>query len=177
MFSQQKNILITGLPGVGKTTLIIKIAEHIENKKPVGFYTSEIREGGGRKGFRLKSFDEHESILAHVNFRSQYKIGKYGINVNGFEEFIDLIKFDDVSSIITIVDEIGKMECFSEKFRDLLIKLLVSKKLLIATIALRGNEFIEEVKMRNDVQIFHLTTHNRDEVFLKIMKLIGYPII
>ena len=40
----KKNILITGLPGVGKTTLIKKLAEVLNDLNPIGFYTAEIRE-------------------------------------------------------------------------------------------------------------------------------------
>ncbi len=48
------NILITGPPRVGKTTLIKRLFEELTHHHPVGFYTEEIREGGIRKGFRSK---------------------------------------------------------------------------------------------------------------------------
>jgi GTP1/Obg family GTP-binding protein len=41
--SDLKNILITGIPGIGKTTLIRKIADALRHIHPVGFYTAEIR--------------------------------------------------------------------------------------------------------------------------------------
>ena len=51
----KKNLLITGLPGVGKTTLIKKVWEELRHLHPVGFYTAEIREEVLRKGFELVS--------------------------------------------------------------------------------------------------------------------------
>jgi adenylate kinase len=42
----RKNLLITGLPGVGKTTLIRGLAQELRDLNPVGFFTTEIREGG-----------------------------------------------------------------------------------------------------------------------------------
>ena len=42
----KKNLLITGLPGVGKTTLVKKLSEALKSLYPVGFYTEEIRERG-----------------------------------------------------------------------------------------------------------------------------------
>jgi nucleoside-triphosphatase THEP1 len=36
----KKNILITGLPGVGKTTLIKNIVAALKDLRPVGFYTA-----------------------------------------------------------------------------------------------------------------------------------------
>lgn len=48
------HILITGLPGVGKTTLIRKLVKHLAEHNPAGFYTEEIRDAQGtREGFRL----------------------------------------------------------------------------------------------------------------------------
>jgi nucleoside-triphosphatase len=46
----KKNLLITGLPGVGKTTLIKKLSEELKHLHPAGFYTEEIREQGQGKG-------------------------------------------------------------------------------------------------------------------------------
>jgi len=46
----EKNIIITGLPGVGKTTLIKGILHEIRSLNPIGFYTEEIREKGIRTG-------------------------------------------------------------------------------------------------------------------------------
>ncbi len=46
----KKNLLITGLPGIGKTTLIKKLSEELKVLHPAGFYTEEIREEGQRKG-------------------------------------------------------------------------------------------------------------------------------
>jgi len=37
-----KNILITGLPGIGKTTLIKRLSEAFSPFSPIGFYTAEI---------------------------------------------------------------------------------------------------------------------------------------
>ena len=46
-----ENILLTGPPRVGKTTLIMRVIEKIKNRGIGGFYTEEIREKGVRTGF------------------------------------------------------------------------------------------------------------------------------
>ena len=61
----KKNFLITGLPGVGKTTLIKKLSEKLKHLHPAGFYTEEIREAGQRKGFELISLDGKRGLLSH----------------------------------------------------------------------------------------------------------------
>ncbi len=158
----KKNLLITGLPGVGKTTLITRLCDVLKEFSVAGFYTTEIREGGARKGFSLVSLDGRISILSHVEIKSRFMVGKYGVNVRAFEEFLDSLDLEGSSADFIIIDEIGKMECFSRRFKDLLLRLLDSRKIIIATIALKGNEFISEIKQRPDVQVYEITTENRD---------------
>jgi MoxR-like ATPase len=43
------------LPGIGKTTLIKKIAEELKTSHPVDFYTTEIREARGDWVFLRKT--------------------------------------------------------------------------------------------------------------------------
>jgi nucleoside-triphosphatase THEP1 len=65
---------------------------------------------------------------------------------------------------IVVVDEIGKMECMSELFRNTLIAILDSDHPVIGSVALRGNPFIEGIKRRNDVLVVKVTEENREEL-------------
>jgi nucleoside-triphosphatase len=166
----KENLLITGLPGVGKTTLIKRISEELKQFHPTGFYTAEIRERGQRLGFELISLDGKKSILSHVEIESLYRVGKYKVNVRGFESFLDSIPFSNPESRLVIIDEIGRMECLSGKFKRLLIEVLDSEKWVVATIALKGTGLIEEVKQREDVKIFGISERNRDDLVREILK-------
>ena len=56
-----KNIVITGEPGVGKTTLVTKLVEQLLKSWNIeGFYTTELRDPvtGKRSGFDLISIPE-----------------------------------------------------------------------------------------------------------------------
>ena len=162
--------LITGAPGVGKTTLVVKLAETLASWEPVGFYTEEIRESGVRKGFELVSFsDDQRQILAHVGLASTYRVGKYGVDIPAFERFLDAIALPNAEARVVIIDEIGKMECHSEKFQRLLLQLLESERIVIATVALKGPGIISDVKKRSDVQLFSLTAGNRVSVLSQIV--------
>jgi nucleoside-triphosphatase len=90
-----KNILITGKPGSGKTTLFGRLAEALRHLGPVGFYTQEIRESGVRKGFTLNGLDGSCGLLAHVDLSGEFRVGRYGVDVAGFENFTSRIPFSD----------------------------------------------------------------------------------
>jgi nucleoside-triphosphatase len=168
----KKNLLVTGLPGVGKTTLIRKLSEALKDFHPVGFYTAEIRQEGMRKGFELIDLRGKRGVLSHIDFKSHDRVGRYRVDVSGFEDFLDGISFFDPSSAVIIIDEIGKMECLSDKFDRILEEILNSEKWVIATIALKGSGRITEVKLRRDIKLFEMTLSNRDGLFSEILKII-----
>jgi nucleoside-triphosphatase len=166
----KKNILITGLPGVGKTTLVKKLFEELKHLHPAGFYTEEIREGGQRKGFELISLDGKRGVLSHKDIKSPYRVGKYKVDIESFESFLDSLPFFDALNGLIIIDEIGKMECLSDPFKNLLKKIFKSGKLVVATIALKGSGLIAEIKKRQDIKLFEMTKDNRDLFLLEILK-------
>ncbi len=170
---KKKNLLITGLPGVGKTTLMRKLYEALKNFHPVGFYTAEIREEGVRKGFKLVNLEGKRGVLSHVDIKSPYRVGRYKVDIRGFEDFLDGISFFDPSSDMIIVDEIGKMECLSTQFDRMMKEVLDSEKWVVATIAFKGGGLIAEVKQRQDVKLFEITQSNRDVLFPEILREIN----
>jgi nucleoside-triphosphatase len=169
MGSQKTNILITGAPGVGKTTLIKKLLTRLEHLKAIGFYTQEIREDRIRKGFELVDLNGQKSVLSHVRIKSPYRVGKYGMDVVGFDEFLESSDLLDSHTDLVVIDEIGKMECYSERFVSLMRKLLDSDTLVIATIARKGGGLIAEIKERADIRLFELSLENRGRLVHEIL--------
>ena len=158
---------------MGKTTLIRKLYEALKDFHPVGFYTTEIREKGMRRGFELVNIEGKRGVLSHVDIKSRYRVGRYKVDVSGFEDFLDGISFFDPSSDMIMVDEIGKMECLSNKFDRIMKEVLDSEKWVIATIALKGSGLIAGVKQRQDIKLFEITQNNRDVLFSEILKEIN----
>jgi nucleoside-triphosphatase len=167
-----KNILICGSPGVGKTTLIKKILKKI-NLRAGGFYTEEIRERSNRVGFKIISLDNQEGILAHINIKDSQRVGRYGVNIYdleniGVKSLSQSLRDDD----LIIIDEIGKMEIFSDKFKEKVLACLNSEKFVVATIGIGGDKYISRIKERDDVIVFKMNRENRDRLIDRISFLI-----
>lgn len=163
-------VLITGPPGSGKTTLIKKLAARLPAAE--GFYTEEIREGGTRRGFRLVALDGSEGILSHVDIKGPRRVGKYGVDIEGFENFLKGIDF--AAAPVIVVDEIGKMECLSPGFCSLIKEVLSSaEKTVIATVPMRGTPFIEGLKKAHWSRTLVLTRENRDELIDNVLRLVA----
>jgi nucleoside-triphosphatase len=62
------------------------------------------------------------------------------------------------------VDEIGKMECFSRRFVELIARLLDGDVPFLATVAMKGGGIITEVKQRSDVELVKVHEGNRDNL-------------
>jgi len=167
-----KNILISGPPGVGKTTLIKKILENL-NLKVGGFYTEEIKENKNRIGFKIISLDNQEGILAHISIKGMKRVGRYGVNIYDLENIgVKSLSRALRDEELIVIDEIGKMEIFSDKFKEKVLDCLNSEKFVLATIGIGGDKFIFQIKERNDVIIFKMNRDNRDELVDKVLYLI-----
>lgn len=156
--------LITGSPGCGKTTLIKKFFTEFKDLKISGFYTQEIRERGTRVGFALYDSDfKFRGKLASVNFKTPYRVGKYFVDIENFEKFLRTFNFKE--SKVILIDEIGKMETFSNYFNNIILEIINSDKIFIGTIALKGTPFIEDIKKKGEVKVFNMDFIRSDILF------------
>jgi len=166
------NILLTGRPGIGKTTLIRKLIDSLPLSKS-GFYTQEIREGKERTGFLLRTLDGKESILASVKIKSPYRVGRYGVNIDGLETIgVGSIREAIQGKKLIIIDEIGKMELFSKKFRDIVLEALNTGR-VIATIGKSSGGYMGEIKNRRDVNLLEINSQNRDTLLSEIKEMVA----
>jgi nucleoside-triphosphatase len=174
MTSKSAKILITGSPGCGKTTAVMKILEKLDCKNVAGFFTQEIRHNGKRLGFRWERLDGIAGTLAHVDIKGSFKVGRYGVDVAGFEKTIVPVLDAGQDAELFIIDEIGKMECFSEKFAAAVCRLFESDKSVIATVAKKGVGLISEVKNYPNVQLFNLSKNERDKTIAEILRALSF---
>ena len=157
--------LLTGRPGIGKTTAIQRLAELLAGRRLAGFVTEEVRVGGTRRGFRIATLDGREGILADVELSSRWRVSKYGVDVEGFERLVcPMLEAAAEEAEVVLVDEIGKMECFSTRFCQAVERLADSPTPLVATIAARGRGLVATMKARPDAVVHTLTLANRDQI-------------
>lgn len=156
-----RNILYTGLPGCGKSTIIEKIVHRID-RPSTGFFTREIRDRGRRVGFSIATLDGKHGVLAHIDIRSRTRVGRYGVNLRDIDAIAVPAMVPENDRTVVVVDEIGKMECFSALFRQILIDVLDAPNSVVGSIALKGDVFIEAVKKRPDMLLITVSEKNRD---------------
>jgi len=129
-----------------------------------GFFTREMRQGGTRVGFSITTLDGKKGVLAHQDTKSPFRVEKYGVNLDHIDQIAVPSMLPARADEIVVIDEIGKMECFSPLFRQTLVKVMDSENPVIGSIAVRGDKFIQRVKEREDVLLLHITEKNRDDL-------------
>jgi len=161
--------LLTGRPGTGKTSLIKQVAAQMKGKAG-GFYTEEIRSRGVREGFRLVTLDGGEAILAHVNVHSQYRVSKYGVDIDGLERVgIPALYKAAQECELVVIDEIGKMELFSADFREAVSQVIDSGKRVLGTIMLNPNRWADAIKSQPQVDLITVSRDNYQQVLESLL--------
>ena len=163
------NVLITGPPGVGKTTIIKHLIKDLKPLVLRGFYKECIIDNQICKGYRILTLDYKEQVLAHIHFEGPDRIGEYGINIEGFENLVlpELEINKDVE--LFIIDEISNMECLSKQFCKQVLKILESEIPVIASLSLSDTPEILEIRSRKDISIVNVTYKNRNALWKTIL--------
>jgi nucleoside-triphosphatase len=159
-----RKVLLTGHPGCGKTTLVRRVVKELAQSAG-GFYTEEIRKHRERVGFQIVTLDGKESVFAHVNFKTQQRLGKYGLDLSPLETIgIDAVCEALRAHELTVIDEIGPMEIRSAIFRDVVNEALNSRAPLLGTITARPFPFTDAIKKRRDVILIEVRRDNREQL-------------
>lgn len=165
--------MLTGRPGVGKTTIIREIAEQL-GEAAGGFYTAEIGASGRRRGFRIVTLDGREGILAHMDVKGPPRVSKYGVNLKDLEEIgaAAVLRAVDKDSCV-VVDEIGKMELFSQPFRDAAMAAVEGDSLVVGTVMKSPSRWTDALKALPQVKVLEVTEANRQRMAQRVLRMLG----
>ncbi|MEM4565374.1 MAG: NTPase [Archaeoglobaceae archaeon] len=160
-------VAVTGRPGIGKTTLCLKVYEALKSKMKIsGFITMEERDKGVRVGFKLVDLASNRSSpLARVG-KGKVMVGKYEVLVGSLENFLrDL----DLGCDLVIIDEVGPMELKSKAFVSLVESLLERENLLFTVHYKADHPLIERIK--KSFTVYVIDEKNRNSVAEEIVKM------
>jgi len=164
-----KTILLTGRPRVGKTTIIKGVVRKLPGQVG-GFWTEEMRERGRRQGFKIVTLDGQEGVLAHVDIKSRMRVSKYRVNLTDLEDIgVAAIREAVAQKDYVVIDEIGKMELFSQAFKDAAWEAIHSDKPVLGTITLSSHPWADSVKALPQVTIIEVTQANRDRLAQQVL--------
>jgi nucleoside-triphosphatase len=166
---QKRVLLLTGTPGVGKTTVLIKAVSALKEKGYCvgGMISREAREGGTRVGFEILDLSSGRSgWLAHVSQKNGPHVGRYRVNMSDLDSIGAQAVTDAVANCAVVaIDEVGPMELFSAKFKDAVHKALESSKPVLAVVHWKARDkLINGAKSREDAEIFTVTQENRSNL-------------
>uniref|UniRef100_A0A182MW08 AAA+ ATPase domain-containing protein n=1 Tax=Anopheles culicifacies TaxID=139723 RepID=A0A182MW08_9DIPT len=172
-------ILVTGMPGVGKTTIMRKVSVELrkQNVSVAGFYTEEVRDpqSGDRIGFDVVTFDGQRAPLARTtaNHSTNPTVGRYSVWLSEFERLAlpALDARNAPENGVLLLDEIGRMELksrsFQERMKTIVKEVDAGKLRFVATVPLKsaGIDVIERLKRIKGCQTFHVKPSNRDDMY------------
>ncbi len=141
-----------------------------------GFFTEEVRRRGRRIGFDVVTLDGQRAPLARAGAPGP-RVSRYGVDVASFERLA--VRTLDAAlsrhAPVLVIDEIGKMELFSERFVDLLGPIFdpAAQSAVLGTVMQGRHRHVEALRRRADIRIVQLTAENRERLPLELSEMFG----
>lgn len=174
-------IFVTGHPGVGKTSVLLRAANELRNRgyKIGGMICRDVREGGVRVGFEVIDFSSGQrGWLAHIHQPSGPKVSKYRVNLTDLDAVgVSSIRDSVRNMDIVLVDEIGPMELFSSAFREAVAQAVESDKPVLGTIHFELRDpFVTSIKTREDAEVFEVNLEKRETLHNLIIEKVVHSL-
>lgn len=168
-----RTVLLSGRPGVGKTTLIKSLINVLPGRCG-GFYTREIRQSNRRLGFEIVTLEGQRATLAYVDVPGPPRVGKYGVYVENVDTVAVPALYQAVAGAdYVVIDEIGKMELFSAGFRAAVLHAVQSPKIVLGTVMWQAHPWTDALKSMSAVIVVPVTLANRGLLLDQIVQSLG----
>ncbi len=159
-----KHVLLLGRAGVGKTTLIKRLAQALRYRPVDGFFTEELRETDHRTGCWLSLLDGRQALLAHRQGQGT-RVGPYKVNTTVLDDLaVSVVHRAMRDALVLLVDELGRLELSSGALQRALREAFDRGPVVVATAGLAPLPFLTALKQRKDVELVPLSTANREAV-------------
>jgi nucleoside-triphosphatase len=161
-------IAVTGSPGIGKSTLVER-ALRLYKGKAGGVLAREVRSGGRRVGFELLDLSSGEKGILAWETGEGPRLGRYRVNLTDLDKVGARAVENAFGCDLIVVDEVGPMELFSEKFVQAVEKAILSPKPMLVVLK-EGSRNPLAVEIRNTFKVLTVTRGNRDALPEKIAR-------
>ncbi len=175
--------LVTGPPGVGKSTVLSKVVLRLKSAGVIvgGCVTMEKKAKGVRVGFEVMNLtDGSRGELATITARLGPKVGRYRVNLSDLASVgaAGLSKAAASSEMI-VIDEVGPMELVSPEFRRAVRACIDSRKPMLAVVHERlEDDLLTELREKAESTVT-LSVENRDAtadlLALSLLAAVGGP--
>ncbi|MCC6020832.1 MAG: NTPase [Thermoproteaceae archaeon] len=159
---------VAGMPGVGKTTLVVRVVERAGQRYSVcGFITLEVREGGRRVGFDVIDIATGtRAPFARVGAGSP-SVGRYALDLRACEVISGALKRR--SCDLLVIDEIGTMEFKCPRFGAELESAVRELPRVLATV----HRNYVGVARKLGLDVLWLTRESWNSVFESVLRRLG----
>lgn len=167
-------VAITGNPGVGKSTLVLRVVERVPLSTG-GMVTAEITKCDRRVGFSVRDLATGAAgTLAHLHHADGPPFGRYRLNLHDLDQIgVRAVERALEEAELVVVDEVGPMELRSPRFIGAVERALAEARNLLLTVHRASNHPLA-YRIRHGVDhLFRLTQGNRDEVTAEVIRLLG----
>lgn len=159
-------LVLTGAPGIGKTTAVIHAASTLKDKgiNVGGIVSRELRFNNMRVGFEFIDLITNDTnVLASITGNGP-KIGKYFVSLEGCRFAAERLNRAIKSCDVIVCDEIGPMELKSIEFINSAKNLLeIDKKIIVVVHQMLRHPLVEQFKNKSSFLI-NIDLENREKV-------------
>ena len=166
------NYFLTGRMRIGKSTIISHILQSLSDskRKIEGYRTKPIIDNDKVKGYVFENLGGVRKCFAHVDFKTDFKFDRYGVDISVFNELgAETLEQAVVNADLIVMDEIGMLEKEADQFKQSIMKCLSSEKIVLGAFQQRATWFS---KILQNAITFQIDEKNRDTIDVKIVQMI-----
>jgi len=167
-------IAVTGTPGVGKSTLVQKVAATAEGRVG-GVLARDRRFKDRRTGFELLDLATGAVGILADETGSGPKLGKYRVHPEDLDRIGAQAVENALGCDLIVVDEVGPMELSSRRFISAVERAMATDRAMLVVLHQWSDHLLAR-KIRSTFQVITVTGDNRDALAGEIAKALrGTP--